>query len=115
MNLEELKTMAQKILAIKPGEKYEHKVFSCRSGGTPRNNARVKVVHNEQRWEYDTVRNGSAYSGSLTIECRDTGTQDKNGRTIYETPDGMVFVYSYRKGSPESFDSGSLEPPSFSV
>ncbi len=111
MKLEELKTQAQKILEIEPTGDFVHKTFSCSSGGQPRNVLKLPIVHGESEKLYSTVRNGDAYSGSITIECRDTGTKDMEGRSIYLTPAGDVFVYRYRAGSAESFDSGSIIAP----
>ena len=47
----------------------------------------------------------------MTVECRDTGVRDADGRAVYETPGGLVFVFSYRRGSAECFDSGRLAAP----
>lgn len=115
MNVSELKEMAKKILALEPSKDFQHVAFSCRSGGAPRNKAKVPVIHTESNYEYPTVAGGPAYSGSVTVECRDTGVKDVNGRTIYETPENQVFVFEYRRGSPESFDYGALVDPEFEV
>lgn len=111
MTLEELKSEAKKVLAIEPAEGFEHHTFTTGSGGRPRNKAGVCEVHSSNDFAYDTVANGAAYKGSVTIECRLTGAKDKDGLEIYQTPDGKVFVYAYRRGSPESFDRGVIREP----
>ena len=115
MTLDELKVEATKILSITPKEGYTHQTFSCGSGGAPRNHVKIPEVARNQKYEYPTVRCGGAYSGSVTVECRDTGTLDSNGRKIYESVNGTVFVYKYYRGSAESFDSGALVSPNMST
>lgn len=111
MHIETLKAQAAKILDLKPASGFAHVTFATGSGGAPRNTAGIPEVHRECAFAYPTVANGPAYSGSVTIECRDTGALDADGRKIYETPDGLVFVYAYYPGSPYSFDRGWLEEP----
>lgn len=111
MTFDELKAEAAKILAIQPGVGYAYHTFSCRSGGAPANQVGVPEVHCESEFRYETTANGAAFSGSVTVECRDTGGRDADGRTIYETPAGVVFVFAYRPGSPDRFDRGRLVPP----
>jgi hypothetical protein len=112
MTLSELKKQASAILAIEPATGgYSHVTFTCQSGGRPLNTIGLTVVHSNEKLAYETVANGTAYSGSITIECRDTGTRDADGRTIYEVPDGRVFVYDYSHGSAMSFDFGFLSEP----
>lgn len=115
MTLDELKSEAAKILAIQPVANYAHHTFECRSGGAPTNQVGVPEAHWESQFRYDTVANGAAYSGSVTVECRDTGARDADGRTIYETPAGVVFVFAYRPGSPDRFDRGRLVPPNMTA
>lgn len=111
MTLDELKAAAAAVLAIQPASGYAHETFRTGSGGGPKNPLGIPEVHRDSQYQYDTVRHGGAYAGSLTVECRDTGTVDARGRTIYETPAGVVFVYVYRRGSPENFDCGYLAEP----
>ena len=112
MNLEQLKQQAAAILAIQPSsDGYQHRTFECRSGGAPYNTIGVPEVHRSRQYRYDTVSNGSAYQGSVTIECKETGCIDSNGRKIFITPCNTTFVYAYRPGSASSFDSGSIISP----
>lgn len=111
MTLDELKAQAAAVLAIQPASGYTHETFTTNSGGGIKNPLGIPEVHRGSQYKYGTVRNGNAYAGSLTVECRDTGTADADGRTIYETPAGVVFVYVYRRGSAEHFDSGRLAAP----
>lgn len=115
MTLDELKAAAAKILEIQPMAGFAHETFSCGSGGSPVNRVGVPEVHREDTVAYNTVRHGNAYRGSVTVECRDTGATDAKGRRIYETPAGVVFVFVYRSGSPESFDGGALREPMMEV
>lgn len=115
MKLEELKAQATAILAIEPGSGFEHHTFACRTGGRPSNKVGVPTVHEGGKFEYDTVRHGGAYSGFLVVECRDTGAKDDEGRAIYLTPTGEVFVFRYLRGSAENFDRGWLIPPVMAV
>jgi hypothetical protein len=110
MTLEELKAEAAKILAIEPAAGFQHVTFSTGSGGL-RNLVGIPEVHRDSKFKYDTVANGRAYANTVVVECRDTGTKDSKGRTIYETTAGVMFVYSYSSGSPDRFDGGSLREP----
>lgn len=111
MTLDDLKAQARAILEIQPTEGFKHHSFYCRSGGAPSNKVGVPEVHRESRFEYDTVANGCAYSGTVVVDCRETGTRDADGRDIYLTPEGTVFVFRYQRGSPDSFDYGALVAP----
>lgn len=115
MTLDELKAEAVKVLALEPAEGYEHHTFSCRSGGAPRNEIGLPEAHREETFAYPTAAHGSAYKGSVTVECRETGVVDADERMIYETPAHQVFVYVFRGGSPESFDRGRFENPNMAV
>jgi hypothetical protein len=114
MTLEELKDEARKILEINAaGEGMSAITFSTNSGGP----VRVQVpgivpLYAHSEFAYNTVRNGNAFKGTLTINCRATGAKDRDGRKIYVTPDGVTFVYNYRSGSPEDFDRGRITSPS---
>lgn len=115
MNLEELKAQARKIIGLEPAASFTMEEFACGSGGSPSNKMGLVEVHREDEHRYDTVANGPAYRGSVVIECRDTGAKDANSRTIYETPDGRVFVFVYRSGSPYSFDRGFFDFPAMTA
>jgi hypothetical protein len=115
MTLDELKKAAQAILEVQPSAGFAHHTFSTGSGGSPRNDVGIPEVHREDRFAYDTVRNGAAYKGSVTIECRKLGVKDSKGREIYETPEGLVFVYVYYPGCPDFFDYGVLKAPVLAV
>lgn len=110
--LKELKDEARKILDIPDvvGE-YSNKSFSCRSGGSPANKAGVSEVHRANEFAYSTTANGDAYRGEVVVLCKDTGTTDVEGNTIYITPEGVVFVFEYHAGSASSFDRGILRDP----
>lgn len=112
MKLSELKAMAQLILDIpeKVGEFTTHE-FTTKCSGTPRNLVNLNVAYKTQEFKYNTTANGAAFSGSIGILCRDTGTMDKQGRKIYIDPENTVFVYIYTGSSPESFDYGALVSP----
>lgn len=110
--LEELKIDAKKILEIPDiNGDYKNVSFRCKTGGSPSNCAGVKEVHRAVHKEYNTVRNGSAYSGEVVVLCKDTGTTDAEGNEIYITPEGVVFVCEYYPGSAYNFDSACLMEP----
>lgn len=111
MDLAQLKKQAAKILDLEPGEGFQHVTFRTGSGGPIRNKVGVPIIHQDSEFRYNTVANGAAVAGSVTIECRSTGAKDANGRTIYVTPCGKVFVYAYSSGSAYNFDCGSLVDP----
>jgi hypothetical protein len=115
MTLNELKQQAARILEIPESHgDFTNKSFTARSGGAPRNNIGLPEVHRGNEFRYRTTANGDAYEGEVVILCNDTGTKDRNGKTIYSTPQGQVFVYRYHGGSAESFDYGSFEHPKLS-
>ena len=112
LTLAELKAQAAAILAIPDSEgEFANKSFSCGTGGSPVNKCGLTEVHRSDSPGYDTVANGRAYSGEVVILCKSTSTKDAEGREIHVTPDGVVFVFRYHRGSPASFDCGALAAP----
>ena len=111
MKWEDLKTEAAKIIANTPTGDFQDKTFDCRTGGPPSVPERIPVVHREMSRGHDTVRNGTAYRGSVTIRCRDTGVIDSQYHSIYECENGELFIFKYSSGDASCFDSGCLTKP----
>lgn len=93
---------------------FQERSFTTGSGGTiaVADDVREKigehiVAENSER-AYNTTANGWAYRGEIIIRCADTGLKDDSGRTVWETPNGVRFVYRYRSGDPYRFDSGRI-------
>ncbi len=114
MTLDELKAEAAKITAIQPAGDYKHHTFTARSGGIG-NRYGVPEVHRGTSDHYSTVRHGATCRTTVTVECQDTGTRDADGRVIYATPAGMVFVYYHIPGSPESFAVARFVAPNLAT
>ena len=112
---EELKEEAKKVLANEPTGDFEDVSFGALTGGAPANNVGVKEVSGFETRSYDTVSGRWCYKGEVVVRCRKTGVKDKRGLDIYEAEDGLLFVYIYRPGSPEFFDSGKLVKPAFTL
>lgn len=91
---------------------FDNVVFQLKSGGRPGNTVMgVVPVSNKVEYAYSTVCNGNAFKGEIVVLCHDTKTLDKNGRTIYVTPEGKEFVWNFVSGNPDSFDFGQLVLP----
>ena len=110
---QELRQKAQAILANEPTDGYQDVSFCTGTGGAPVNEVGVKEVYRSETRGYHTVTCGWSYDGEVVVRCRKTGVKDRRGKDIYEAEDGLRFVYVYRPGSPESFDSGKLVEPDF--
>jgi hypothetical protein len=112
MKLSELKAQAAAVLAIPDtvGDFSNHS-FTTRSGGAPSNRVGVPEVHRSEVFAYETQSCGDAMEGEVVVLCRRTEAEDKNGRAIHVTPDGIAFVYKYVRGSLWSFDGGALISP----
>jgi hypothetical protein len=113
MTLTELKAKAKEILALKPAENFEHVEFSTKSGGTPLDLVGIEkyIVFQDTNFKYRTQYCGDAYESNTTVECISTKVTDKNDNVIYELPNGHLFVWSYKYGNAENFDSGTFDNP----
>jgi hypothetical protein len=109
---EDLQAEAKRIIETVPEGDFEDVSFRCGSGGAPANKVGVPEIHRDEIFAYATNANGNAYQGEVVVRCRHTGCCDGRGLPIYEAENGVVFVFDYYAGSPSSFDSGSLVPPS---
>jgi hypothetical protein len=102
-------------------------VFRTRSGGLPRISPSIleaitpAITRREDIPGYHTVANGQSGAGRLGIIARevegirsfDTREPDGDrGQTIYETIEGVRFVWMYSPGCAHYFDSGAIVPPS---
>lgn len=110
MTWEKLQAEASKIVANKPTGDFKDVTFSIGSGqfhimeGLP-------VLHYAEGESYSTVRHGSTCAKDVTIRCRDTGAIDSDGRTIYESENGIVFVFSFIRSNAYRYAEGYLEVP----
>lgn len=120
MNLTELKTAAQAIIAI-PDTVDDFAAITFRTTSGSLNNAYLResdpesIISRESQRSYRTTANGWAHTTDLVVRCRDTGTRDLDGETIYQTPNGTVFIYYYHPGCAAYFDSGVIRAPRLTV
>ncbi len=115
MNYQELKDQARRILDAEPTGEFEAISFSLSSGGIPVNKAvdEEDILFKNKCFKYETQYCGNAYRGEITVAARLTDLTDLDGECIYESRSGKLFIYKYERGTPEHFDSGSLEEPRF--
>ena len=110
MKWDDLRAMAAKILDNRPVGPFGDKTFETGSG-TLRVMEGLSIVHQSSEYAYPTVSSGPAYRTTVTVRCRDTGTQDAHRRAIYEHENGTLFVWSYDRGDEYRFDSGRIVSP----
>lgn len=118
MNLSELKQIAKEILAIKPEGEYEHIMFTTKSGGHIKIKVNLEpsdIIFRNEDFRYKTQYCGSAYEGTLVVEARRLEVTDIDGRPIYESKSGVLFIEKYVHGDATYFDSCYLKEPCMTV
>lgn len=61
------------------------------------------------------INDGDVYAKIYCIIAKDTTVTDALGKTVYETPDGILFTIDIHPGNPYSLGSIILQRPEFNL